>query len=237
MMINDVIMELYITRHGETWNNLSDDEKALMDGMPTNELRQDPSLTPKGREQARLLGERLSECRFDAIFSSPLLRAVDTAHEIAVSQTDKRIELLPELVEYGTLGYAGHPIIELKKSYPDVSLHMETPTPTGGNTIITEPEDDARVVLRARRCIDYIRDRFKNGERVLVIAHGTYNNFLIAAALGLDNNTFDFCQENTGLTKIKYYTQGVNHWGDARLSYANDTSHLAQVMPGITFTL
>jgi broad specificity phosphatase PhoE len=42
----------------------------------------DPPLTGHGRAQARLLGEALSITRIDAVFSSPLRRAVQTAEEV-----------------------------------------------------------------------------------------------------------------------------------------------------------
>ena len=45
-----------------------------------DELR---SLTPEGREQARDLGERLAGAGVDAVLSSPLLRARETAEAIA----------------------------------------------------------------------------------------------------------------------------------------------------------
>ncbi len=63
-------MRLYLVRH-------ADAER----GDP-DELRR---LTPAGRSQARALGRRLAEAgvRPDAVLSSPLLRARETAEEIA----------------------------------------------------------------------------------------------------------------------------------------------------------
>ena len=63
-------MRLYVVRHAEAGP-----------GEP-DELR---SLTPAGRAQARSLGERLVRegVRLDAVLSSPLLRARETAAAIA----------------------------------------------------------------------------------------------------------------------------------------------------------
>jgi phosphohistidine phosphatase len=63
-------VRLYIVRHAEA-----------APGEP-DELR---SLTPAGRQQARSLGERLARehVRLDAVVSSPLLRARETAAAIA----------------------------------------------------------------------------------------------------------------------------------------------------------
>jgi phosphohistidine phosphatase len=62
-------MRVYVVRHAEA-----------APGSP-DELR---PLTPAGREAARALGERLAaEGRVDAVLSSPLLRARETAEAIA----------------------------------------------------------------------------------------------------------------------------------------------------------
>src|SRR3990172_1472500 len=49
---------------------------------PTGEIL-DPPLTTHGRQQARLLGEALSTLKVDAVFTSPLRRARETAGAIA----------------------------------------------------------------------------------------------------------------------------------------------------------
>jgi broad specificity phosphatase PhoE len=86
---------------------------------------------------------------------------------------------------------------------------------------------------RAETCIEYFKKRFQNGEKIFVVAHGTFNTYLTRAALGLKNTSgFNFCQENTGLTKIKYFLDGK-----ARLSYSNDTSHLFSDNGHLTFSL
>jgi len=62
----------YIARHGETLYNT----QGIIQGHT------DSPLTETGEAQARMLGENLREVRFDAVFSSDLLRAQKTA-EIA----------------------------------------------------------------------------------------------------------------------------------------------------------
>ncbi|HSJ58317.1 MAG TPA: histidine phosphatase family protein, partial [Anaerolineae bacterium] len=63
---------LYVVRHGETeWNALD-----ILQGHLNSPL------TERGREQARLLGERFRHVDIDAVFSSDLVRAQRTA-EIA----------------------------------------------------------------------------------------------------------------------------------------------------------
>jgi phosphohistidine phosphatase len=76
-------VRLFVIRHAEA-----------APGNP-DEMR---SLTPEGRDQARALGERLARegVRLDALISSPLLRARETAaalaRALAVSaETDERL--------------------------------------------------------------------------------------------------------------------------------------------------
>jgi phosphohistidine phosphatase len=61
-------VRLFLVRHAEA-----------APGEP-DELR---PLTPRGREAARALGEKLAAERPDAVISSPLLRARETAEQIA----------------------------------------------------------------------------------------------------------------------------------------------------------
>lgn len=63
-------MKLYVIRHGETdWNK----EKRLQG-------KTDIPLNENGRELARIVGEKMKEIPFAFAVSSPLSRAVETAH-------------------------------------------------------------------------------------------------------------------------------------------------------------
>lgn len=234
-MSDDTLLQIYIARHGESWGNVryAEGEEPV---YKSREEHLDPELTPFGVEQAALLGKRLSGLSFDAIFASPLIRAVSTAHEVWARQPQvaPQIEGLRDLIESGTpWDYAGYPPEVIKERYPHVK-GVEFLGLDEDKWARLELEDTQGARLeRARLCINYFRERFQNGENIFIAAHGGFNTYLTRAALGLTNEKgFNFCQENTGLTKIKYYVDGR-----VRLSYANDTSHLFYKMPGITFTL
>ena len=66
-------MKIYLTRHGQTDLNA----QKLMQG------RSDIPLNEKGRSQALLAKEKLGEIKFDAVYASPLDRAIETAHIIS----------------------------------------------------------------------------------------------------------------------------------------------------------
>ena len=81
--------EVLLVRHGDCY-----------EGMTALE---DPPLSAIGIEQARLLGERLRRLRPDAVYSSPLRRARQTAEAVT---PDFRIE--PRLLEVVTELTGGH---------------------------------------------------------------------------------------------------------------------------------
>lgn len=234
-MPDEFKLQIYLARHGETWGNLA--FSTGQENSPKTEAdSHDPQLTPWGLRQAQLLGERLSLQRFDAIFCSTLVRAVSTAYETSVRQPQGPVpvELLWDLVETGTpWNYTGYSIEEIQSRYPAV-VSSRFLQGTAADRITEELKDAQMSYMnRATQCIAYFRDRFQNGEKIFVVAHGGFNTYITRAALGLDNsNDFNFCQENTGLTKIKYFLDDK-----ARLSYSNDTSHLYAEKKLLTFSL
>lgn len=206
--------EIYYIRHGST------------SGAPCADRdRCDIDLSPRGEEEARLLGERFRGKKFDAVLSSPLVRAVKTAAAVAKElDGDITIEVLPELIENGsTFGYRGCDAEYLKRYYPDIFV-------TNGavfkeNEPITN-RNDAENDDRAAKLIEYLRSRFTYGQRILVFAHGSFGNHFIPAAVGMQTGDFILSINNTSVSKIKYTDDG-----DRRISFMNDMSHLRPLMP------
>lgn len=86
-----------------------------------------------------------------------------------------------------------------------------------------ENETTQEAYIRAKTVIEKIKNRFRNNERVIIFAHGTFNNYLINAAIGFPVRAdFNFCQENTGLTCIKFMPDGK-----IKIEFANDYCHLS----------
>ncbi len=85
---------LYFIRHGESEGNVRNVFTGQKDDSP---------LTEKGREQARTEGAKIKELglKIDAIVSSPLSRAFDTAKIVAeIIGYDKEIIVDPRITEY-----------------------------------------------------------------------------------------------------------------------------------------
>lgn len=68
------VTEIIFVRHGE--QDVADWAGAVGETI-------DPPLSARGRQQAKLVGERLSADRMDVIYASPLKRAYETGAEIA----------------------------------------------------------------------------------------------------------------------------------------------------------
>jgi len=60
--------EVWLVRHGDCYDEV---------------MGEDPPLSPRGREQARRLADRLRQVPHDAVYSSPLRRALETARAIS----------------------------------------------------------------------------------------------------------------------------------------------------------
>ena len=76
---------IYFVRHGETeWNKIG-----RMQGQIDIELNEE------GKRQAKVVKEKLSNVKFDKVFSSPLKRAIETAKIIS----DKEVSIDDRLIE------------------------------------------------------------------------------------------------------------------------------------------
>lgn len=202
-------MDLYIARHGESLGNTG--EKSC----------EDPELSARGREQAECLALRMKNIHLDAVISSPYIRAVETAAATARLK-EMEIELLPLLFEAGTCpGYEGIGLSELRKIYPHIAMYSDpNPYPLS----VTE-ENTEITYKRAVDAIDRIRCRFGDDASVILFAHGSFNNYLINAAIGFPvRSDFNFCQENTGLTCIRFVKD--NGKDKTKIEFSNDYCHL-----------
>lgn len=100
-------MKLYITRHGQTeWN---------IEGRTQG--WKNSSLTEKGIDNAKKLGERLRYIDFDCIYSSPLGRAHDTAKHIRGNKNTEII-LIENFREMNFGVWEGLKHSEVEKRYP-----------------------------------------------------------------------------------------------------------------------
>ncbi len=149
---------LCITRHGETdWN-----QQGILQGWT------DVTLNQLGRKQARAMAASFNEAGFAAIWSSPLLRARETAEIIAPLIRLPFPKFHDGLMERNFGIFQGIPKIELAELNP-VELQLILKRNPAGHFTGGETMDEF-----ADRILDALIDigAANRGKRVLVIAHG-----------------------------------------------------------------
>lgn len=198
-------MLLYIIRHGETFGNLNGDGFAETD------------LTPNGMKQIAFLAKRFCKDNIDKIYTSPLKRALKTANAIKSFHPETPFIVDSLLLEKGTdKDYVGLPDDEIKALCPYAEILPRHPL---------GDEDDTIAYNRAVKFIEKIKAENDFDSTVAVVAHGTFNSYLVLAALGFPfKENFNFSHLNTGVTLVNYLKEdGVLK---TKLKYLNDTSHL-----------
>ena len=142
---------LFLVRHGETVDNA----RQIMQGQTQG------CLNEKGREQARVVAERLATESIDAIVASDLRRAIQTA-EIIAEPHGLPVVTTPLLRERDWGGFTGRFIPDLKgEVWPD------------------DIESEEALLSRARTFLIYITATYP-GKRVVAVGHGIFNKAILA---------------------------------------------------------
>ena len=214
-------LELYIIRHGQSMGNAGYDGRTDL----TETEMHDPVLTEKGIEQADKAGRYLSEIDFDCVFSSGMLRAVQTATGIMKHQKDKKpLNILPFVCEMGIPDdYVGVSMQELKEINPNAVL---APDISDDTPMIYHTGEEADTFERAKIALEYFCSRYKNGEKIAVVSHAAFITYLVFSLMGFDKAPlFDIDFHNTGITKVIFYQKGTNKYGDIVFDKIDDTAH------------
>jgi broad specificity phosphatase PhoE len=164
---------LLLARHGETdWNR-----ERRWQGHA------DRPLTPRGVEQARALAARVAGTELDAVYSSDLRRARDTAAAVATN-VGLPLEPTPELREVDVGSWSGLTRAEAAARFPAAFARWER-----GEIGWTDGETYEAMSKRILDAIHRIAGRHPVG-RVLVVTHAGPIRAIHAAALGLDVQTY-----------------------------------------------
>lgn len=149
-------MKIYIARHGQTdWN-----QERRAQG------RTDTSLNAAGREQARELREKIKDMRFDAVYSSPLSRAHETA-KIATGE-DYDIICDDRLIERSFGDFEGKIILGSWSNMvgginiDDIKL----------NEIPGNIEPVKNLLMRIENFVNFLRENYPQDANILIFSHG-----------------------------------------------------------------
>ena len=146
---------MLLARHGETdWNR-----DYRFQGHA------DPPLNERGRAQARALADELADERIDAVYASPLRRALETA-EILAAPLGLPIDQIEALREVDVGSWSGLTRTEVEQEFPEGYRRWLDYGP-GWDDGETYEAMGERVIAALRA----IADRH-NGEVVLAVTHG-----------------------------------------------------------------
>ena len=183
---------IILARHGETEWNVAE----IFRG------RIDVDLNETGVKQAELLAEYLSNFRIDAVYSSPLKRALKTAETIA-GYHKLNIEIVPGLIDFDYGEWQGLPHQEVKARYRELYAEwLNSPD----KVKMPSGESLSDVRERAMGVVDSIIVRHKG--TVVLVSHRVVNKILICALLGLDNSRFWNIKQDTGSITTFLYENG-----------------------------
>jgi broad specificity phosphatase PhoE len=167
-----VLTTVVLVRHGETdWNR----ERRFQGhaDVPLNEA---------GLDQARELASRLAGERFAAVYTSPLLRASQTAAIVATPLgLEPHADAAFKEVDVGS--WTGLTVSEVETRFPEGYARWSEWRATGWDDGETYGDLAARVVRRVKGLAERHR-----GESVLAVTHGGPMRALLAAALSLDEH-------------------------------------------------
>lgn len=193
--------QLILVRHGETRDNVA----GIAQGWG------DSDLSEAGQQQVARLAERIRSFAPDALFSSPLGRALTTAEAIAKT-TGLSIVQLDELREMNYGRWEGQRFLEVKQldepSYRRWIIDPEFPCPEG--------ESHTEVLGRIQRALE----RIDGARRPVVVTHGTAIRIATTALLQLPLlSSRSFAQDNAALNVF------IKRSGRWVLKLWNDTTH------------
>jgi alpha-ribazole phosphatase/probable phosphoglycerate mutase len=181
-------MMIRLARHGESEGNFA----GSLQGS-----RFDTPLSGRGRRQAEALAIRLSEEGIDAVWSSPMVRARETAAIVAAPHGIS-VSIDADLVEFDWGIWSGRPF--------DGALELEVSSVRArwraGETDLA-PADGESPAHAGRRAERFLTRLAATGARApLVVAHGRFNRILMTRLLGRPLSRMDEIRQRNGSLSV-----------------------------------
>lgn len=202
------MLHLILVRHAETeWNRLR-----RIQGTS------DIPLNPAGMSQAELVGAYLQSHSFNAIFSSPLKRAMQTADEIARRQTAGRAIPADALREISYGSWEAALFEDIPEKWPvEWASYRADPArnrPPGGEKI-------EMLLTRTQAFVDDLRHT-REGQSLCIVGHsGTIRGILCGALCGTPDTWVRLSVWNASVSEVLF-----NDTGRAEVLRVNDHSFL-----------
>lgn len=200
-------MKIFLIRHGESeWNRLN-----KVQGLG------DPGLSLEGKAQAEAVAKALAKQKIDLVYTSPLLRAKQTAQAIACAGDSpiKELDGLREIILGVWEGKSFEEISQLFKK--DYQLWLKHPS----QTKIAKAE---KMNSFRKRVLSVFKSVVKNNtdKNIAIVTHnGVISIFLSYILKGDFDKLFHLVSiNNASITVIRFES------GKFSVSLVNDTCHL-----------
>lgn len=181
-----MIMKIYLIRHGRQASRL---------------CNVDVELSPEGFRQAALAGERLVGANIQIVYSSALIRAVQTAQTANLCWNVEHV-VEPELreIDFGLMeGLGDEEIQEKFGDFKREQQKMEADLPYPGG------ECAGDVIGRVMPVLERIGQG--SGDRAAVVTHGGVIRSVVAGILGMEPGKYRLLGknlENCSITELEY---------------------------------
>lgn len=196
-------MLLYCVRHGESTFNV----EGRLQGQS------DTRLSPLGQKHAAAIAATLSKLPIDAVYSSPLSRALETAHPLADAlglpiERDDRLKEIHIGVFQGTLA------AELGDRFPQEAARWRSQDPD-----YRIPGGESRRDLMQRAAAAFQQIHAAGHRQAVVVAHGGVLAAALKALLAVPAERNPFMLYNGSISMIEW-------GGQVKLVTLNQTDHL-----------
>lgn len=183
--------KIYIIRHAQSIAN----EERRYSGNP----KEDRGLSNLGKAQAQKIGEFFASKNIKHIYSSPFLRAQETANAIAKKCKVAKINLVDKFKEHECGDWNGKTELEIKERYPEAwaGWHRDpenNPIP-GGETL-------REIQLRALPELYAILKKHAK-EDVVIVTHYAVLNVLICSLIASLGNFRSFDSGNGTIAEFE----------------------------------
>ena len=172
------MMTLYLLRHGQT----SFSRANAFCGSVLN-----PDLTEEGQQMAADFAKAYAATPWQAIFTSPLKRTLETAGPIC-SATGITPQVRDDLKEIGYGKWEGKTVEEVSAEYHDDYMRWTADPawypPTDGEPAVS-------IAHRTLRVVEEIQRVYDNGN-VLIVSHKATIRILLCSLLGIDVGRFRY---------------------------------------------
>lgn len=215
MLHQETKISLYLIRHAEGVHQ----DNSKLGGRSF-----DATLTPRGVEQATLLGQRFhkQDIIFDAIYSSPIIRSIQTA-TIALSQMPNHSQVISTteaLQEFSQGDWEG--LLRAEIYTPEVLNRINSK-----GRYFTPPNGESQRMTE-RRFSNWVEDEIlynpiylKKNSRIAFFSHGIAIKCYLHHCMGFnDRLIYKIDINNASITHLTFDQSG---WG---VKTINDTAHL-----------